>query len=334
MKKYTGYISIFFICFMLVIFFLLGNKQVKEYSENLFYMDTYINVKIYSSNSEKAKKALEEVEKIYKKYHQLSDRYNEYSGINNVYFINNNNVKSKNIIIEEELYNLIKFGKEWYQKSNGLLNINLGNVIDVWKKYRDQKTGIPTVEELKSGGSINIEDVVLLDNNMMLNNHPNIDLGAISKGYTTKVVGEYLKANGFNQFIINAGGNILVGDHYNNGLYKIGVEDPNKIGGIYQIIKAKNMAVVTSGGYERFYEYGGKLYHHIIDPNTLMPSNYMKSVTIVTDNSALGDALSTILFLMPIDEGKKYIKQFDNVEAIWYANDDTIIKSEGFSKYE
>jgi thiamine biosynthesis lipoprotein len=65
-----------------------------------------------------------------------------------------------------------------------------------------------------------------------------------------------------------------------------------------------------------------------------MPPNYMKSVTVITNDSALGDALSTTLFLMSIEEGKEYIKQFNNVEAIWYTNDNTIIKSDGFDKYE
>jgi len=146
--------------------------------------------------------------------------------------------------------------------------------------------------------------------------------------------GNYLKEQGFNKFLIYAGGNVLVGDHYKNDVYKIGIENPTKSGDIYKIVKSNNMAVVTSGGYERFYEYEGNIYHHIIDPNTLMPPNYMKSVTVITNDSALGDALSTTLFLMSIEEGKEYIKQFNNVEAIWYTNDNTIIKSDGFDKYE
>ena len=334
MKKYVIYIITFLIISIFIIFMIMNINRVKEYSSNLFYMDTYINVKIYSNNQSKAKKALLEVDKIYKKYHELSDRYNEYDGINNIYYINNNNHKQKNITIDKELYNLLKYGIEWYEKSNGLLNINLGNVIDIWKKYRDNKNGIPTLEELNNSGSTNIENVVLLDDNNILNNHPNIDLGAISKGYTTQVVGNYLKDEGFSQYLINAGGNVLVAKHYNNGLYKIGVENPNKSGEIYQVIKGENISVITSGSYERFYEYNGILYHLIIDPKTLMPPNYMKSVTIVSTDSAIGDALSTILFLMPIEDGQEYIKQFDNVEVIWFTNENKVIKSAGFSKYE
>ncbi|NLL44575.1 MAG: FAD:protein FMN transferase [Mollicutes bacterium] len=334
MQKYKGYFLLLIITILLIIMIITSDKQLNEYSHNLFYMDTYINVKVYSNNKIKAKKVLNEVEKIYEKYHQLTDRYHAYDNIKNIYYINNNTDNIETITIEKELYDIIKYGIDFYEKSNGLLNINIGNVIDVWKKYRESKNGVPTYEELKSSGSINVSDIVLLDNNQILNNHPNIDLGAIAKGYVTQIVGNYLKEQGFNKFLIYAGGNVLVGDHYKNDVYKIGIENPTKSGDIYKIVKSNNMAVVTSGGYERFYEYEGNIYHHIIDPNTLMPPNYMKSVTVITNDSALGDALSTTLFLMSIEEGKEYIKQFNNVEAIWYTNDNTIIKSDGFDKYE
>jgi thiamine biosynthesis lipoprotein len=317
-----------------IIWTILTPKPTQEFSSNLFYMDTYINVKVYGNDADKANEVLDEVDKIYKEYHELTDRYNEYNNLNNIYYINNNRSDIEKIKIDEKLYSVLDYGIKWNGISNQLLNINLGNVIDIWKEYRQNKDGIPTIEELKNSGSINIEDIVLLEDNYILNNHPNIDLGAISKGYTTKIVGDYLKEQGFDKFLINAGGNVLLGEHYHNDVYKIGIEEPNGTGGIYQILKGKNIAVITSGSYERFYEYEGNLYHHIINPKTLMPTNHMKSVTVITSDSALGDILSTILFLMPIQDGQEFIKQFENVEAIWFANDDTVIKSPGFSNYE
>ena len=127
----------------------------------------------------------------------------------------------------------------------------------------------------------------------------------------------------------------MVGNHYNNEKYKIGIETPTVEGGVYEIIEGNNMAVTTSGSYARFYIYDNKIYHHIIDPNTLFPPNHMKSVTVITKDSALGDILSTTLFLMPIEEGKKFLEDnFKEVEAIWYSNNDQIYKTEGFEKYE
>jgi FAD:protein FMN transferase len=320
------------IIIILITFFALY-KPDTMYEKNLFYMDTYINVKIFTKE-EKATEALEEVNNIYKTYHELSDRYNAYHQVTNVYYINNYEEEVESLQLDPKLYNLIKYGKDWYYKSNGIKNINLGNVIDVWKKYRETSNGVPTLDELMNSGSTNIEDIVLLDNNYILNNNPNIDLGSVAKGYATNEVGKYLRSVGINKFLINAGGNVLVGDHYNSESYKIGLQDPLNGSSIYQVVKGNNIAVVTSGGYERYYTYNGINYNHIIDPRTYMPADNFKSVTVITEDSALADGLSLVLFVLSQEEGEALIKTFDNVSAIWYVDADNIIKSEGFSKYE
>lgn len=325
---------------IVIIIFLMGitlylfKPTIKTYSRNLFYMDTYINIKVYTSNKSLANQSLDEAEKIYQTYHQLADRFTPYDNINNLYYIRHNKLTATNLNLDPKLYDLIKYGISWYNQSNGIKNINLGNVIDVWKKYRDLKTGIPSLNELKNAGSTNIKDIVLLPNNQILNNHPNIDLGSIVKGYATQVVGDYLKQVGLPKYLINAGGNVLVGDHDDDGVYRIGIQDPTKPNEVFQVVKGNNLAVVTSGGYQRFYEYQGVKYNHIIDPNTLFPADKYYSVSVVCDSSTLGDSLSLVLFVMDIEQGKALIKKYDNVEVIWYTKDNQIIKSSGFDKYE
>lgn len=315
-----------FILMIVFILFMIFNKKEKEYTKKFFYMDTYIYVKIYTNKD--GNKILNDVENIYKEYHELSDRYNSYDNIKNIYYIKNNKEKSKYINIDKKLYDLIKYALDY---NNELIDIGMGNVIDIWKNYRDNGTGLPSIEELKIA-KLNQKDIILKDSKI-LNNHPNIDLGCIAKGYTTKKVGEYLKKKGINKYLINAGGNVLVGDNINNKDYTIGIENPNQKDDIFTILKGKNISVVTSGGYERFYEYNGKKYSHIIDPNSLYPTDYMKSVTIISKDSALSDLLSTTLFLMDIEDGKKYVDSLDNVEAIWYTNDNKIIYSKNAEKY-
>lgn len=325
-------LTVIILLFLSIITYNYINRE-KEYSKNLFYMDTYIYVKIYEKDKNKANKILNEVEQIYKEYHQLSDRYNAYDDINNLYYIHNNNEENEYIEIDSRLYDMLEYGIYWYDKSGGLIDISMGNVIDVWKKYRENKNGVPTTFELNNANNSK-NDIILKDNNLILNNHANIDLGAISKGYTTNAVKEYLEKNNINKYLINAGGTVVVGDNYKNSVYKIGLEDPNNSGNIYKIIKGNNISVVTSGGYERFYEYDGKKYHHIINPKNLMSPENMKSVSIICSDSKLGDILSTMLFLMSVEDGKEYIKSLDGVEAIWYTNDDKIITSDGVYKYE
>lgn len=335
MKAYLSYVIVSIITIVLSLLFLFNSSNKKGlYTTNLFYMDTYINIKIYDVDEKTKDKAFDNVDKIYKKYHELSDRYQKYDNVKNIYYINNIDINTE-IEIEKELYDLIDYSVSFCNQSNGLLNIAMGNVIDVWKSYRDgEKEGIPTIDELKDK-NINLEDLVLLKNNKILKkSNISLDLGAFAKGYATEVVGKYLESINIDKYIVNAGGNVKVGNHYDNKKYKIGLEKPTKESDIYKVVNGNNIAVTTSGSYERFYEYNGESYHHIIDPNTLFPPQYMLSVSVITNDSTYADALDTMLFLMSTLDGLDYVNKLDDVEAIWYTNDGKIIRSEGFKKYE
>lgn len=322
------------IIFMFVAFFASDrydfnkkNIELAEYSKKMYYMDTYITVKVYTETKEQADKALMGVEDIYKEYHSLTDRFDA-DGI--LYYIHNNTSSDKEIVIDKKLYDILKYSIEWYEKSNEKLNINIGNLTDVWKKYRDAESGVPTSKELtKASKNINIKNIVLLGNNKIENTHPNIDLGAISKGYTTQIAGNYLESIGVNSYLINAGGNVLVGDYYKSeGKYVIGIASPykNNDSKLLTSLSLTNKAIVTSGSYQRYYDYKGKSYGHIIDLDTNYPAEYMVGVTVIADDSALADALSTTLFLMSVPDGQEYIKNFKNVEAIWAYVTDTGIE--------
>lgn len=321
MKKSLIYIVILVIISLTIFSFF----QEQEESKNLFFMDTMIQVKIRASKSKRSK-VFKEITKIYQEYHELTDRYQTYGDLKNVYYINHHTGVYE---IDPKLYELLELSLKYQQKSNNLFRINMGDVIDVWKQYREIGSGIPTEEELQNT-SIDPNSLILLENNQIKNNGVNLDLGAIAKGYTTQKVVDYLKSQGISSYLINAGGNVSVGSKEKK--YKVGIKDPND-SSILSVVNVQNMAVVTSGSYERFYEYEGKIYHHIIDPNTKYPGNNMKSVTIITEDSALADYLSTTLFLMNIEQGKEFLKQFD-AEAIWVTLDDEVIKTEGYQLYE
>ncbi len=281
-------------------------------------MDTIINIKIYSNDKNKVDKAFEEIENIYKKYDDIANIYNENSEIYKV------NQSKNSVTISPELLELIKIGQEGYIKSNGLLNINIGNLTRMWHNFRE--SGILPTDLSK----VDISNNIKIDGNVLYNDFFALDLGSIAKGYVTEKAGKYLENNNLEYYIINAGGNVKVGKSY-KGYYSIGIKSPINNDNFY-IVKGENISVVTSGGYERFYEYDGIKYHHIIDPNTKYPANYMKSVTVIGKDSTLCDMLSTTLFLMSVDDGKEFIKDYD-VDVIWYTLDDEIIKNEGF-KYE
>lgn len=276
-------------------------------------MDTVINIKIYDSNQNKVNKAFEEIEKLYQKYENLTNFYDENSELSKL----NNDV---NYEISDELLELIKIGYEWSVKTDGLLNINIGNLTKIWHDFRENPVDLPNLEDVK------IENLKM-ENDKILNDNVNIDLGAIVKGYVTEKAGNYLESIGIDYYLINAGGNVKAGKS-NKGYYNIGIASPIS-NETFEVVKDENISVVTSGGYERFYEYNGIMYHHIIDPNTLYPANNMKSVTVIGSDSGLCDILSTTLFLMSVDEGKEFIKDYD-VKVIWFTNNNKIIKSDNY----
>ncbi|MFA5407839.1 MAG: FAD:protein FMN transferase, partial [Bacilli bacterium] len=302
------------ICFVLLTFFLCGcNIKQDNYSRDLLYMDTYINIKIYSNDKELVDEAMDKIDNMYKNYDQLADRYTSYDDVINIYYINHKLALNESIKIDKRLYDMLKYSVEKTKITNNLFNIALGNVIDVWGAFRSgEKKGIPSLIELQEAGSTNLKALILSDDNtIMKTENISLDLGAIAKGYVTQLAGDYLDEIGLNKYIITAGtSSIKAGDHYNNSYYKIGLTNPDDTSKIYKVISGNNFVVTTSGSYERYYEYNGEKYHHIIDPNTLFPTNYMSSVTVINDDASLGEILSTTLFLMPINEGAQYIKKF------------------------
>lgn len=329
MKKSLYYITILILLFGF--YFSFTNRKV-EHSKNIMKMDTYINIKLYSKNK-KVDKILNDVESIYNKYDILADAYTKYDNVINVYYLNNVLEVNKEVTISKELADLIQYGIDVYNNTNGLVNIAMGNVTGVWKKYINEGTEVPSEKELNNL-NININDIVLEGNKFLKKSDVKLDLGSIAKGYVTEEVGNYLESKKIDKYLINAGGNVKVGKSYKDGKYVIGIENPNDTNKMYKKINVENKSVVTSGDYQRYYEVNGIRYNHIINPKTRFPANNVKSVTVICDNSKDADMYSTYLFLLPLEEALNYVNNKDNLEAVFYVNEDNIITSKGFSSYE
>ena len=190
-------IIVFLILIILIVvgFFIYDKYNIQCYEKDFYYFDTYINIKIYSNSKNKADKAFKEIDKTFKTYHELTDRYNSYSNLTNLYTINNNVLKDEYLEIDPKLAKLIKYAVDLYDKSNGKIDISMGNVIDIWKGYREGGYGIPSLAELKYVNYNSIDEIEIKDNKIK-NNNLNIDLGCIVKGYVTKEVGKYLEKQG------------------------------------------------------------------------------------------------------------------------------------------
>ena len=321
MRNYSILISIFLILLALMTMFFKVDEMdikkltLKKYTQTFEYLGTNISVDIYTTSKKKADKAFKGVEEIYQEYDELTSR--DVGSV--LYDIHNNTSKEQYIKIDSKLYEMIEYGLEWYDESDGLLNINTGDLTDVWNKYRTNGDGVPTKEELNNV-DIDIKDIVLLDDNKIKNTHPNIDLDMIRHGYVTEEVGEYLEDNGIKVYLINAGGTMKAGEYYEKtGKYLVGIESPfiSDANELLTSIELIENSVDSTGSYQLYYEYKGNLYHSIINPMTGYPAENMVGVTVVTENSADAEALSYVLFLMTIPEGQTFIKEYEDTEVMW-----------------
>lgn len=313
-----------------LILLFIDKSSYKDYTRSYFYFDTYINVKVNTVKSEREMNDIfNDIDYLYDSYHKLTDAFDSYDGIVNVYYLNNNLNNNENIEIDTRLANIIKLGIDFYDTTDGLFNVAAGNLTIKWKEFIDSCNTLPSMEELNV--NTNINDIKLDGNNYSKSNDVKLDLGGIAKGYVTELVGRYLEENDIHSYIINAGGNVMVGKAYNKDTFLVGITNPDNKDDMFTKVKVNNLSIVTSGSYQRYCTLDGINYNHIINPITKYPSNYMKSVTVVSKSSMMADIYSTYLFLLPVEDGLKIVNNTPDIEAIWYVDKDNIVRSDNFN---
>ena len=313
-----------------LILLFIDKSSYKDYTRSYFYFDTYINVKVNTVKSEREMNDIfNDIDYLYDSYHKLTDAFDSYDGIVNVYYLNNNLNNNESIEIDTRLANIIKTGIDFYDITDGLFNVAAGNLTIKWKEFIDSCDKLPHMEELNV--NTNINDIKLDGNNYSKSNDIKLDLGGIAKGYVTELVGRYLEENDIYSYIINAGGNVMVGKAYNKDTFLVGITNPDNKDDMFTKVKVNNLSIVTSGSYQRYCTLDGINYNHIINPITKYPSNYMKSVTVVSKSSMMADIYSTYLFLLPVEDGLKIVNNTPDIEAIWYIDKDNIVRSDNFN---
>ncbi|QQY80426.1 thiamine biosynthesis lipoprotein [Keratinibaculum paraultunense] len=313
--------SIYAIFILLIILFVVGctNNQSQPLEKTDFLMDTVINIKIYDNQDKKimdmAMDRLKEIESRMSVTIANSDisKINESAGI-------------KPVQVHEDVYYVIKKAKYFAELSQGAYEPTIGPLVELWNitdVHGEERKSIPTEEEIEEKMSlIDYNDLVLMEDNQVYLKRKGmkLDLGGIVKGYAADEVKRIFKNNGIQSAIIDLGGNIYaLGEKVNGESWRIGIQDPfNIIGNYIGILSVKNQSIVTSGDYERYFLYKGERYHHIIDPKTGYPvKNGLAGVSVVSDKSIDGDALSTALFVLGIEEGTELINQLEDIDEIF-----------------
>ena len=245
--------------------------------------------------------------------------------------------------VSYDTFNILKESNKYSKLTNGIFDITVAPLVKEWAINSETPIVLSEgrVNELIT--LIDYEDVILNESNlsvMLLRENQKLDLGGIAKGYIADKIIEFYKESNIKNAIINIGGNIKVlGKKDEESLWNIGIYEPKKHSeNIICSIEAKNKSVVTSGRYERAFKYNDELYCHILNPKTGYPvRSDLKSITIVSDDSIEGDALSTPLFIMGKNKAYKFMKKH-NISGIMITDNDEIVITkdllEGFKLFK
>lgn len=331
-------------------FVLVGCEQkqdpnVERYNRNFIgVFDSIINVSVwYDDEDVNIQEVFSDIDALLWDIHKMSTKYDSYDGIVNIKTINENPGVAHPV--DEHLITMIEMSIEAYNDPlmNGSFNIALGNVLNVWSQYRNncldnEICEIPSMSELQAAAEVMDPNAIVIDHEastVLVPEGMKLDLGGVAKGYGAELVGEYLRESNPVAFMVNAGSSNIefygLNPNPNRDYWTIGLKDPDNPNATYATIAVESgWNIVTSGDYERFYEVDGVEYHHIINPQTLFPSWHIRAVTVVSKNPALGDIYSTAAFVLPLDEAIALINSLDDVEAIWFDENENIHYSENF----
>lgn len=347
--------KIILLCFLIISLVTLSacSKPGSMFSISFFdYMDTFISINLYADDQKTADEYKVVIEDVYSMYHELTTNYEPLKSdsifLENIYSINQKN--NQVIEIDFELYEIIQKAEEIKVLTDGYFDISVGEVVNVWKNLiLDETDGylfeeVPETVFLLAMDQINLiqleEDVVELSETngqyfiQVKSTHAQLDLGAISKGYATQKVYEYLQELEIEYFSISAGSSsIAIGKNLNRdgGIFNVSLANPIKTNAddrTYGMIYVKDIGVTTSGNYEQYALYQGLRYHHIVSPKTKLPMQYYHTITVLGTDLGMLDPISTALFSMPVEVLNNWLTLHQeelNMEIIQFNYDGTIL---------
>ncbi len=317
-------------------------KESEPQAESYYnFFDTVSVIFSYKGDSpEEFSDNCKAVSELLSEYHKLFDIYYEYDGINNLKTINKNAGKEP-VKVDEKLIDFLIYCKEIYTITEGKTNVAMGSVLKLWHDERENGLDEPENAKLPSSDAL-LEASFHTDINSLIIDEKagtvlisdakmQLDVGAIGKGYATEKAAELLMKRGVTSYVLNIGGNIrAIGKKPNGNGWITGITNPDKKSDEPFVCKVeiKDTSLVTSGDYERFYVVDGNNYHHIINPETLMPASYFSSVSVFVSDSGLADALSTALFCMSYEDGLELAEKA-GAEVIWVRKGGEVLMTAG-----
>lgn len=295
-----------------------------------FYFDTVVNLTLYDTVDQEL---TGECFSLMADYETMLSRTREGSDIWNV-----NHSNGQPTEVSAETAALIETALKYCELSDGVFDITIAPVMDLWDFHETKAPSLPEEAMLKEALShVNYKKVLLEGTTVTLADpKAAIDLGGIAKGYIADQLKEFLLSKGVSSGLIDLGGNILtIGEKPDGQSWRIGIRKPfgETAADIIAIAIVDDQSMVTSGTYERYFEKDGILYHHILNPENGYPADTgLQSVSILSSSSADGDALSTVCFLLGKERGMELIESLDGIEAMFVTEGQHIYQTSGFPR--
>ncbi len=299
------------------------NRQKQYTATFLSLFDTVTTVVGYAASEEAFEALVQPVREELDVYHKLFDIYHTYDGINNLKTVNDA-AGTEPVVVDAEILALLADCKMYYEATDGRFNPAMGCVLSLWHEAREDGLDDPAHAYLpddaalkEAAGHMNPDDIILdFEASTVFFADPELrlDVGGIAKGWAVERVCQTAPSG----LLISVGGNVYAtgAKDADGAPWAVGIRNPDDSGDYLHILNIKEGSVVTSGSYLRAYAVDGKIYHHIIDPDTLYPGEHWTSVTVVCADSGLADVLSTTLFLLDRESGQAVLSAYD-AHAMW-----------------
>jgi thiamine biosynthesis lipoprotein len=302
-------------------------EEIPSSTKQIFAMDTYMTVTAYGTNAEEATTKAEE------RINELDELLSTGSEDSEVSKLN----QAGKATLSADTAILMQKSLDLYQETGGAFNVAIYPIMQAWG-FTTGDYKVPAESELQQLLSLTDVNQISYDSQTkeveFLMDGMEIDFGGIAKGYTSSEIMDIFKECGIESGLVSLGGNVqTLGYKTDGSQWRVAVQNPDETEDYLGVLETHDKAVITSGGYERYFEEDGKTYHHIIDTETGFPAqNGLTSVTIVSSDGMLADGLSTSLFVMGLEKASEFWKEHsDEFDAILLTEDGELYVTEGIS---
>ena len=304
-----------------------AEKELPKQTEVGYYLDTVIIMTAYTEDGQALKDAMEECGR----YERILSRTAEGSDVWRI-----NHANGEPVEVSDDTITVLQCAKRIGDLSGGAFDVTIAPVSTIWD-FTSGTALLPAAEEIaKAAELVDYTRMELDGNTVTLPAGMMIDLGGIAKGYIADRVKAYLESRGIRNAILSFGGNIVaIGAKPDGNAWKVGIQDIDRPTGDYMLVALNTGgSTVTSGIYERGFDLDGVRYHHLLSAETGWPvQNELASVTIFSESSMEGDALSTAAFVLGPEKGMEMIDSLEGAEAVFIFRDRTTVYSAGAEAY-